>query len=355
MRKSIVLPAIVSALPFAAWAQSSVTLYGTMDTSVAYVKASGQGSKTSLEDSSENASRFGFIGTEDLGGGLSAGFTLESDIFPSNGLGGTTNTNNQKSGVATAMFNRRSFISLTSKTYGELRLGRDYSPSYWNLAKYDPFVHEGLGSAAVRDLTDTGITGVRTSNTAFYLTPDTLGGFFGEVAYGVGNNPQNLPDGTGHDGNYAGFRVGYIGHGANVAIAAGKTTYQAGDVRVLNFGGKYDFKVFTVYGFYQQAEVGGAASQTQSTILLGGMIPVGVNAVRFSAIEQHIHGNSSLDSQQLAIGYVYNLSKRTSLYATYAFLNNHKNAKGGLQETSILAPQPGGNVNGVQVGISTLF
>jgi predicted porin len=355
MKKSIVLSATLAGLSTSAWAQSSVTLYGTMDTSIAYAHASGKGSKTSLEDSGENASRFGFLGTEDLGGGLSAGFTLESDVYPSDGAIPNTNSNNQKNGVTSAMFDRRSFVNLTSKTLGELRFGRDYSPSYWNLAKYDPFVHEGIGSAAVRDLTDTGITGVRTSNTAFYLTPDTLGGFFAEVAYGFGNNPQDQPGGTGHDGDYSGFRIGYIGHGANVAVAGAKTTYLAGDVRVLNGGGTYDFNIFKAYGFYQQAEVGGIGSQTQSTILLGGSVPVGVNAIRFSAIEQHIHGNSSLDLQQIAIGYIYNLSKRTSLYATYAFINNHKNAQGGLQETSILAPQSGGNVNGVQLGISTFF
>ncbi|MGI4814293.1 MAG: porin [Janthinobacterium lividum] len=340
-----------------AHAQSSVTLYGVVDAAVSYVNAGGKGGKTAMDSSGMNSSRYGLLGNEDLGGGLSAGFTLEGDAYPNNGTTGVTNTNNQASGAgATAIFGRRSFVNLTSATLGEVRLGRDYTATYWNLAGFDPFTHLGLGSATTFELTYAGVTSVRNANSVYYLTPNTLGGFFGEANISFGNNPSGAAGGTGHDGDYGGLRIGYEGHGAKVAASVSKATYEAGDVREANFGGTYDFHIIKTYALYQQAQQSGLVSHTQGTILLGGVIPVGVNAIRFSALHLHEHGDSSKDAMMVAIGFIYNMSKRTQLYTTYAHIDNHKNAAYSESETSgALAPTPGGNVNGFQIGLSTKF
>ncbi|MGI4815513.1 MAG: porin [Janthinobacterium lividum] len=354
MKKSyIAVSAGLLGLTSLAHAQSSVTLYGVVDAAVTYVHASGQGNKFSMDSSGLNSAVYGMTGTEDLGGGLSANFTLEGDINPPSGTGGTTGVNNQT--TSSAIFGRRSFVSLKSETFGEVRLGRDYTTTYLSNAIYDPFTDLGIGSAAPLQLTYAGVPSVRTSNSVFYLTPDTLGGFFGEAEYAFGNNPIDMTDGTGHDGDFAGVRLGYEGHGANAAVAYSKATFEGGDVREFNAGGTYDFKIIKAYALYQQASVGGPAAATQSTTLLGGIIPIGVNAVRFSAIRFHEHGDSSLDALKFTVGYIYNLSKRTQLYGTYSFLGNHKNATNGLQQDEFLVPSAGGTVNGAQIGISTKF
>ena len=115
MKKTLVALAAVSAAA-GAFAQSNVTIYGTLDASVAYVKNPTDNtgkSATYLNDSAISTSRWGMRGTEDLGGGLKANFNLESDVNMGTGA-------NNPAG----MFRRSAYVSLASDHYGELRLGR---------------------------------------------------------------------------------------------------------------------------------------------------------------------------------------------------------------------------------------
>ena len=115
MKKTLVALAAVSAAA-GAFAQSNVTIYGTLDASVAYVKNPTDNtgkSATYLNDSAISTSRWGIRGTEDLGGGMKANFNLESDVNMGTGA-------NNPAG----MFRRSAYVSLASDHYGELRLGR---------------------------------------------------------------------------------------------------------------------------------------------------------------------------------------------------------------------------------------
>jgi predicted porin len=155
MKKSLVALAALAVAGVAS-AQSSVTLFGVVDASISgysntarderptvFPNAFGvpvylnQGSvKTSsrqLANSGYNSSRLGFRGTEDLGGGLAASFWLEAPISNDDG----------QTGVST--FQRRSTVSL-SGGFGELRLGRDYTPTFWNDTVFDPFGTNGVGT-----------------------------------------------------------------------------------------------------------------------------------------------------------------------------------------------------------------
>src|SRR5215203_170812 len=153
MKKSLIALAVLAAAG-AASAQSSVTLFGVVDATLAFGKGDVS-DKTSLSNSGYNSSRLGFRGTEDLGGGMSASFWLEAGVNNDNGSGAATNLNNQPSGGAIAgigggqglTFNRRSTVSLGG-TWGELRLGRDYTPQFWNLTVFDPFGTNGVGTTA---------------------------------------------------------------------------------------------------------------------------------------------------------------------------------------------------------------
>ncbi|MBU0828125.1 MAG: porin, partial [Gammaproteobacteria bacterium] len=138
MKKSLIALAVLAASG-AAMAQSSVTLFGIVDATYAY----GSGSvanKSQLTNSGYNSSRLGFRGVEDLGGGMSASFWLEAGVNNDNGSGANTSTNNQGAAAAGGgglTFNRRSTVSLNGG-FGEVRLGRDYTPQFWNLTVFDP-------------------------------------------------------------------------------------------------------------------------------------------------------------------------------------------------------------------------
>ncbi|MDZ4357703.1 MAG: porin, partial [Variovorax sp.] len=116
-----------------AFAQSTVTVYGTVDLYVAHAR-SGPASSTRLEDGGQTASRLGFRGTEDLGGGMGAHFTLESGFAPDTG-------NGTLPGPAMS-FSRQSFVGF-SAPWGQIDAGRMYTPMFYALFKADPY---GLNS-----------------------------------------------------------------------------------------------------------------------------------------------------------------------------------------------------------------
>src|SRR5215471_5344793 len=145
MKKSLLALAVLGAYAGVASAQSSVTLYGTVDLSGKYVKndtISGSDHRWSMGRDGINSSQLGFRGIEDLGGGLKAGFLLLSSVGADSGdLGaGQSATGSGK------FWSRRATVSLFSNA-GELRLGRDYTPTYWNNSNFDVFGDVGIGAS----------------------------------------------------------------------------------------------------------------------------------------------------------------------------------------------------------------
>ena len=158
MKKTALLTGMLS-FATAATAQSSVTLFGVLDAGVSYYSSKSQfynntdrpvlppavapavtRSQTALSNSGNSNSRLGFRGTEDLGGGLSSSFWLEAALANDSGLGGGP-------GGAIA-FNRRSTVSMSGR-FGEIRLGRDYTPTFWNDTVFSPFTTVGVGANVV--------------------------------------------------------------------------------------------------------------------------------------------------------------------------------------------------------------
>jgi predicted porin len=280
MKKSLIALAALMAVG-AASAQSSVTLFGIVDATFAY----GKGSVTKryqLTNSGYNSSRLGFRGTEDLGGGMSASFWLEAGVNNDNGTGAATNTNNQASGGALAgmngsqglTFNRRSTVSLAGG-WGELRLGRDYTPQFWNLTVFDPFGTNGVGTSQLLNSIITGVTAVRASNSYGYFLPPNLGGFYGQVQYYSGENPS--PSATAKDGTGLGARLGFAFGPFNVALGLSRTKYAAGNVKQNNLGGQWDFGMAKLMGTISRDKNGGVDGRGW---LIGGLIPVGAGEIR---------------------------------------------------------------------------
>jgi predicted porin len=330
MKKSLIALAVLAAAG-AASAQSSVTLFGVVDATLQV----GRGSltdQTRLTNSGYNSSRLGFRGTEDLGGGMSASFWLEAGLNNDDGQGLATNSNNQASGVGAAVagrqgltFNRRSTVSLAGG-FGEIRLGRDYTPQFWNLTVFDPFGTNGIGTTQTLNSIITGVTAVRASNSIGYFLPARLGGFYGQVQYYLGENIENGAA-TEDDGRGLGLRFGYAAGPFNVAVAVSRTDYAAGDVRQNNIGGQWDFGMAKLQAHFSKDRNG---TTDAKGFLVGGLIPLGAGEIRVAYSQYEVDLAGDPRSRKLAVGYVHNLSKRTALYTTYARVKNNGGAAQAL-------------------------
>ncbi|CAN7237129.1 porin [Acidovorax sp. Leaf78] len=348
MKKSLIALAVLAASG-AAMAQSSVTLFGVVDATYAY----GNGSvanRSQLTNSGYNSSRLGFRGVEDLGGGLSASFWLEAGLNNDNGTGGVTNTNNQAatSSGGGLTFNRRSTVSLNGG-FGEVRLGRDYTPQFWNLTVFDPFGTNGVGTTVTQTANLGGPTNTRASNAIGYFLPGNLGGFYGQAQYYMGENLSNAANKK--DGNGLAARVGYANGPINVALALSQTKFLNADIKSWNLGGQYDLGVAKIMAHYNQDDVKNGPEG--KGFLIGGLVPVGAGEVRlsYSTYEIEVPG-ADPRANKFALGYVHNLSKRTAVYATVAAVKN-KNGSAIALNNAVTAA--GRNSSGYDFGIRHSF
>ncbi|HEX7888092.1 MAG TPA: porin [Ramlibacter sp.] len=354
MKKSLIALAVMAAAG-AASAQSSVTLFGTVDLTlnrtsdratvtdtVGGTSVTARSRLTQLTNNGYNSSRLGFRGTEDLGGGMSASFWLEGDFKPDDGrAGGRTSSDNRTNNVQPNTgfnFNRRSTLSLAGG-WGEVRLGRDFNPSYYNVTVFDPFGTNGagttllaIGGQAVETLGGfgtSGVTFVRVSNQISYFTPANLGGFYGQASYWFGEQATPAtPANREGDGNGFGLRAGYGAGPFNVALGYSRTENDVnGDFRVWNLGGSWDFGVARALFQYgndrHDSVVAGQSDLNGKGWTLGALVPVGAGEIRASygqyrTTESDAFGSFRDRARKIAIGYVHNLSKRTALYATAA-------------------------------------
>ncbi|MGS0625006.1 porin [Ralstonia sp. VS2407] len=226
MKKSAILVAVGALFAGSAYAQSSVTLYGIVDTSIHYTtnaNAAGN-SKVELTNGAVSNSRWGLKGSEDLGGGNKALFVLESGFDPDTGRG---------NGGAGALFNRQSFVGLSNSSMGTITLGRQYNFGFTMGGNFDPL---GVGNYDQNSWPFYGITGLRESNMLKY------------------------------EGKWNGF---YVGLGYGFGEVAGSNSAN----RYLGAAASYEFGPALLGGFYQQHK--DVAGNKQSVWGIGGNYAVG--------------------------------------------------------------------------------
>lgn len=318
----------VALLAGTAAAQSSVTLFGVADVAVRHARTHGVGHVTSLVSGAYSSARWGVRGQEDLGGGLVASFWLESFLSMDTGA------------ISPAGFQRRSTLSLSHRDWGELRAGRDYTPTHSSWARFDPFGYVGIGAVQLFALSAAGTTPVtaafgtspntiqRTSNTVEYLLPRNAWGLEGGLSYALREDGTAASDQHHAAGGRLGITLGPVFVSAasfrtrnnlttdafqDTALAA---TYNAGFARVSAGIRRYDFR-----------------DARQNNYLLGVVVPSGASEFKFSwnrAAMDGTVGTTSIDANradQFALGYVYHFSKRTRVYATLAQIENKGNAR----------------------------
>lgn len=343
--------AILSMLVFAsgiAGAQSSVTLFGTIDETFAMGRGS-VANKTQLTTSGYNSSRFGVSGREDLGGGVMATFWLEAGVGVDSGVGVATNTNNQTTGAAPpspnqgVVFNRRSTASLLGQ-WGEVRLGRDITTQFYNIGEFDPFGTNGVGATQILSSSLGGPVNVRASNAITYFLPSNIGGAYGAAQYYLGENLSNAGS-IRKDGAGGGILAGFASGPFKAGIAYSSTQYATGNIRQANLGGFWDFGAVKVFGQYEDDRVSAPLSVNGKGWLVGSHIPVGVGQFRmsYSAYRTSLPGKPTTD--KWALGYVHNLSKRTAIYGTYARLGNKGGAAQALNASVTATNQDSSGLN----------
>ena len=381
----------------AASAQSSVTLFGVVDVAVSSVSNKSQrvytnptlatlnnpavallpsgvkASRTELRNSGLSSSRLGFRGVEDLGGGLSAGFWLESPLNNDDGTNGLS------------AFSRRSTVSLAG-SFGELRLGRDSTPVKLNDDQFDPFGATGIGGSLIA----TAYSHSRVGNSVQYFLPKGLGGVYGNVSYAFHEKASRSPLGLNQEdskaGQYFGGRVGFANGPLDVAVAYGQLDGASvtGDTlntltdrktknKIFNAGVTYDFGVVKLFGEYsqQRAErsvllsdynpgtlvLAAQPKDKNEGYLLGVSVPVGAGLIRASYAHVKYKNNAPVQlwavepaerkASKFALGYQHNLSKRTALYATVARVSNKNGANLTVGGVAVAAPTLPAGVTGV--------
>ena len=361
MKKSLIALAVLAASG-AAMAQSSVTLFGIVDANVGYVNhtaGNGGGKGYGLGNSGNATSRLGLRGTEDLGGGLKAGFWLEGALL--NDVGNSSGFD----------FKRESTVRL-SGGFGEVRLGRELTPTFRAINKYDVFGAAGIGRYMGFQAWDATTTAnaaaagsdanrVRASNMITYASPN-FSGFNASVAYAF----DEKTNGAYKVGRYAGGMVGYD-NGPLSITASYAQLLATSESLTASLGASYDFGVakLTAMGTqtkYKDSPVFAGGSAKFNSYLIGVSAPVGgVGEVKAQYAFYDQKGYNA-KAQQLSLGYVHNLSKRTALYGNVAYLKNNNNSSLGLDAAGTYdgANKVGGvnkgqDQTGVQVGIRHAF
>ncbi len=367
MKKSLIALAVLAASG-AAMAQSSVTLYGVADAAVTYVN--GLDNWTGLNSGANKTSRLGFRGVEDLGGGLKANFVLEGGFNLDAGDGkssGATDSGFQ--------FKRQSTVGLAGN-FGEVRLGRELTAAYNATARYDVFGSVGIAHSQLWDdgknrdtptLADPYhyTTNSRVSNAITYVSPN-FSGFKAAVNYGFGEMA-----GENRDGRYFGGGLTYdngplsLGLGAerlNKGNGAAMQAQVSHDITAWSLGGSYDLGVAKLLAGYRQstakdvAILGATSDLKNRGYMLAVTAPVGPGLVRaaYNRYEAKFDGDKGV-TDQFGLGYVYNLSKRTSVYGTYAYIKNKNDNALNLTVNSSGGVKSNGSQQAVQVGVTHAF
>ncbi|MGB6104929.1 MAG: porin [Pusillimonas sp.] len=350
MKFKIAALAALSAAAVGAHAQSSVTMFGVVDVNVRYVNNTDLPSNITMNNSGLSSGRLGFRGVEDLGGGLKAGFWLESDVNADTGTFSSTGK----------FFQRRSTISLMGN-FGELRLGRDFSPASQNPAKFDPFSVIGLANGNITSRLPTAFANYyRHDNAVQYFSP-IYAGFQVELMYAMDERT------TDNLGQHTGGRLVYDNGPLSLSLSYGQTKANAAGANLKQTGvaASYDLGMVKLSGLYQRDTLpfgaygsAGVTAGSEDRFMLGAIVPVGNDQIRASYTRTDSRGGSAAynesDADKYAIGYVHNMSRRTAVYGTFAHIRNKGGANFALAGGAA-GLAGGGKSTGMEFGIRHNF
>ena len=305
----LMLAAVAVCGTSAVMAQSSVTIYGRVNTTIEHQKT-GKESKTGMFN---NNSRIGFKGVEDLGNGLKAGFQLEAGF-------------NSDDGSDALAFKRQSEVNL-SGNFGMVRLGNFYPESYYATSDYIGMHNHETGSSSDALYYDAAwFDGTGTGNKLAYRTP-TFNNFWAEGSVSFHEKAKDPAKPNEVRKNAYDLAANY--NNGPLSLGAGYSYWNSNYQAALR--GLYTFGQFTVGAYYQRNKddnaILGAGAGTRNNFRLSGMYVL--NASEFHVNVGRANSWSKVDDSaatQWTLGYNYNLSKRTKVYTYYTKVNNKKSA-----------------------------
>ncbi|MBN3766004.1 porin [Burkholderia sp. Ac-20365] len=336
-----------------AHAQNSVTLYGLLDTGLTYSSNSGGHSNFQQASGILNGNRWGLRGSEDLGNGLKAIFTLESGFNLSNG----------NMGQNTRLFGRQAFVGLASNQYGSVTLGRQYDNLVDNLGPLSLNGTQYGGTLASHPYDNDNLNNsFRVSNSVKYQSVDYAGLKLGAM-YGFSNEAGGFSDNraysVGASYTFGGLKVAaaYLqlnnsGTANSSGAVSNDATFTASRQRTYGAGVSYAFGpanvgfVFTQTQLANVTSIGATASGTTSGLPVGGQ---GAHFTNFelngryalspalSVSGAYTYTDASLEGvdpkyHQVTLQTDYALSKRTDVYAEAAY--QHVGSTGGSNITA---------------------
>lgn len=341
MKKTLIALAALAATAGVAHAQSSVTLYGVADAYIGsnetkVTNAAGATTKVSqgvVNGSGLSSSRWGMRGSEDLGGGMAAVFTLEGGFDISTGA--MANNGGSASATTNVVFGREASVGLKG-AFGEARLGRVYT-AYDALRgasnnTYDSNTFATTGTAwgnGIQDYSN------RVNNAVSYKSP-VFSGFSGAVTYGFGEDKTattSASSSTALHVKYANgpLLVGYgyqrekdtvgatLFSGASGGTGAGTATATANSRKYNLFAASYDFGIAKLTGSYNTAK--GDTARKDKEYQFGVSAPFGAASLAAGYARSKSDGNAVGAADTKGTGFsllgTYDLSKRTTLYAGY--------------------------------------
>ncbi|MBP0591510.1 porin [Paraburkholderia sp. LEh10] len=350
-------------------AQSSVTLYGVADVFVQYLR-NGSQHTFSERSGGSSGSNFGLKGSEDLGGGLKAVFTLENGYNIANG-GFFVDSS--------AMFYRQAWVGLNHEKYGSLTFGRQYQPTFWAVYPSDPFrgneVLSPLSAAAStvdRNTIATQAASGRSSNSIVYQSA-VMAGVKLYAMYGFSaTTTQPVPTSTG---NILDLAVTYSGAGLFAAAAyqkvhAGTETLPSlptalNLLSTERFTGALAYRIGIVnlqanytYNRSTDAPAGSLAARlnaahSYSIAEVGATIQAtSADTFEIAGIQRKARGVHD-NTLGIEVGADHNLSKRTTLYARAGYMKN--NGVATMSWPGITASGPNASQTLVALGMAHRF
>jgi predicted porin len=304
----------VASIAGPAAAQSSITLYGILDASVEYVNADVNATTSStgavnlgedglrLTNGVQQGSRLGIRGTEDLGGGQRAIFTIEHRFAIDTGdtSGGSGSSGNQK------FWSGQAWVGLQGG-WGRLTAGRQYTPLYNMLQPTDATSYHWYNNVST-------FFNNRLDNSLEYRTP-TFGGLVVNAMYAFGENlgPSTTAGVTNEAGDAYGVGAqwglgGFLLSGAYMSYGA--TASNVSDRSEWGAGGKFSLSSQTMLGAgYLWSDRSG---RDTSSIYVSGSIGLGSSSLYANYVMVDVDGRKS--SNRIGVAWSLPLSKRTNVY-----------------------------------------
>jgi predicted porin len=359
MKKTMFAMAVLACSAASSHAQSNVTIYGIMDAGVEYANHANaaQQSVTRVTSGGQNTSRFGFRGTEDLGGGLKALFNLEGGLFIDTG---------SSDGV---LFKRQANVGLQNE-FGRVILGRSFTTTYDFLLPFDP-----LGFAPNYSWVTSG-NGTAVSKYGFPTAFDNLvkyegnfGGFKVGASYGFGEVGGNAADSRKYNGGL-GYANGPFSVVATYDRVNGNTVVATGNrsrTTTAHLAAAYEVAPgIGLKGGYRNYKL--AAGTAATPEVRADLFWAGVNYQATSALEltaavysqnvKNVAAGTDADPTMVVLRGKYALSKRTFLYSSAAYAKAKNNQLVGLTRDSTADGGVSGFANsqtGLSAGIQHRF